>query len=143
MKRYRVAVAIICFCMGSTIQAQQVIISGDAAQAAIFGASVEQGRQFAQDQRAMRDRAALAEQQAFYQAHMSQLAAKEAQMAAGEAAWANMNAEARRRSVQAVLNTKSKHIHRAETIKKVQEKRKQKSAALKESPKPAAGAAQK
>lgn len=143
MKRYRIAVAIIVFCMSSKIQAQQVIISGDAAQAAIFGASLEQGRQFAQDQRAMRERTALAEQQAIYQAHMAQLAAKEAQLAAGQAAWANMNAEARKRSIQAVLNTKSKHIHRAETIKKVQEKRKQKSAALKESPKPATGPPQK
>ena len=137
MKRYRVAFAIVSLCMCST-QAQQVIISGDAARAAIIGASLEQGRQFAQDQRAARDRAASAEQQAFYQAYMTQLAEKEAQKAAGEAAWANMNAAARQRSIQAVLHTKSKNKHRAETIKKVQEKRKQNSEALKKSSLPAA-----
>lgn len=123
MKRILLATAVLT-AFASVSMAQQVIISGDAAQAAIIGASFEQGRLFAQDQRLARERAAIYEQQTFQQAFIAQQAANEAQRAAGAAAWANMSEAARQRSIQATIHAKAKHARRAETIKKVQDKRK-------------------
>jgi|GEM_PF-5962254 len=101
--------------------AQVIVNTGsDAARAAIIGASLEQGRQWAQDQRIARERAALAEQQAI----MSQQAAFEARQAASTAEWANMSAAARQRSIQAAINAKAKQNRRGETIKRIQAKRK-------------------
>jgi len=107
--------------IAGTSDAQSVIFfDNEAARAAVIGASLEQGRQFAQDQRAARDRAAMAQQEAAF----ARQAAIEAEKAAGAAAWANMNAEARAKSIQAVARGKARHAKRAETIKKVQDKRK-------------------
>jgi hypothetical protein len=120
MKRFVFGfVAVVSYAYGSN--AQVIINSGsDAARAAIIGASLEQGRQWAEDQRISRDRAILAGQQAV----IAQQAAAEARQAANAAAWANMSAAARQRSLQATVNAKAKQNRRSETIKRIQAKRK-------------------
>lgn len=120
MKRFIFGILAVAF-SGYGANAQVIIDTGsDAARAAIIGASLEQGRQWAQDQRIARERAALAEQQAI----MSQQAAIEARQAASAAQWANMSAAARQRALQATINAKAKQTRRSETIKRIQAKRK-------------------
>ena len=93
-----------------------------AADAAIVGASMEQGRQWSIDQRVKRERAAIAEQQ-FY---ISQQRAIESQRIAEAQAWANMRQNAMEKSRAGAINTQRKKAGRAATIAKVQQKYKEK-----------------
>lgn len=95
---------------------------GLAADAAIVGASMEQGRQWAIDQRVKRERAAIAEQQ-FY---ISQQRAIESQRIAEAQAWANMRQNAMEKSRAGAINTQRKKAGRAATIAKVQQKYREK-----------------
>lgn len=103
----------------STASAQSGNLAVDAA---IVGASMEQGRQWAIEQRLNREKAAFAEQQFI----VSQQRAIESQRIAEAQGWANMKQYAMEKTRAAAINSQRRKAVRAASIAKVQQKNKAK-----------------
>jgi hypothetical protein len=90
-------------------------VSRQAANAAIAGASMEQGRQWAINQRTNKNRSAAAERQLII-----------AQKQAVAQRWVNLKRNAMEKTMAGAMNAQRKKAERAETIAKVQQKYKEK-----------------